>query len=165
MKQQQIKQMVFGALGIALIFLSTFYFKIPSVGQGYLHLGDGFVLLFASVLSPTASFLCAGLGSAFADIAGGYTIYVVPTFFIKGLEAIIITYMLRKLPIKYYIFAYILGSVWMMLGYYVFDALLTNNWIAPLAGIFGNCMQALVGILIALCLTPIIMKVNQSKQL
>lgn len=161
MKQQKIKQMILGSLGIALIFISTFYFKIPSVNQGYLHLGDGFVLLFASVLPSITSFLCVGLGSAFADIIGGYTIYAVPTFFIKGIEAVIIHYIMCKLSKKYNIFAYIVGGIWMILGYYLFDAFLTNSWIVPLAGIFGNFMQALLGIVIALCLTPIIRKINQ----
>lgn len=165
MKQQHIQQIVFTALGISLIFLATFYFKIPSVGQGYLHLGDGFLLLFASVLSPTLSFLCAGLGSAFADIIGGYTIYAIPTFIIKGLEAVLIAYMIKKLSTKYYVIAYILGSIWMIFGYYLFDVILVGNWVAPLAGIFGNCLQAFAGIVIATCLTPFLLKIHTSKKL
>lgn len=163
MKQQNMKQMIFGSLGIALIFLATFYLKIPSVGQGYIHLGDGFLLLFASVLSPTLSFVCAGIGSTIADIVGGYTIYAIPTFFIKGLEALMITYMLIKLPKKFHVIAYVIGSIWMILGYYVFDVYLTENWIVSLAGIPANCVQAIAGIIIVFLLTPIIRNMNQRK--
>ena len=71
MKQEYTKELVFGALGIALVFISTMFLKLPNSIGGYLNLGDGFILLFSGLLGPFASFMVGGVGSAFADIAGG----------------------------------------------------------------------------------------------
>ena len=46
----------------------------------------GFILLFASIVDPLGGFLIGGLGSALADVAGGYAYYFFPTLIIKGLE-------------------------------------------------------------------------------
>ena len=38
----------------ALVFVATYFFKLPvSITQGYIHLGDGFILLGASLLVDT----------------------------------------------------------------------------------------------------------------
>lgn len=71
-----IQDMVLTALGMALVFVATMYIKVPNALDGYFNLGDGFILLFASFLSPGLSFLAGGLGSALADVAGGYAYYL-----------------------------------------------------------------------------------------
>ena len=74
----------------ALVFVATYFFKLPvSITQGYIHLGDGFILLGASLLG-WASVPAAAIGSALADLLGGYTLYILPTFVIKGLVAAVI---------------------------------------------------------------------------
>ena len=68
----------------ALVFVATYFFKLPvSITQGYIHLGDGFILLGASLLG-WASVPAAAIGSALADLLGGYTLYILPTFVIRG---------------------------------------------------------------------------------
>ena len=55
----------------ALVFVATYFFKLPvSITQGYIHLGDGFILLGASLLG-WASVPAAAIGSALADLLGG----------------------------------------------------------------------------------------------
>lgn len=49
------KELTLCALGIALVFLSTFFIKIPAA-HGYFNLGDAVIFIFASYLSPTAAF-------------------------------------------------------------------------------------------------------------
>lgn len=67
----------------ALVFVATYFFKLPvSITQGYIHLGDGFILLGASLWVGQRA--AAAIGSALADLLGGYTLYILPTFVIKG---------------------------------------------------------------------------------
>ena len=82
MKTMKVNDIVTAALGIALVFLATWLLKVPNGIQGYFNLGDGFILLFASVLNPFLAFMVGGVGSALADLSGGYGMYAgdVPHF-------------------------------------------------------------------------------------
>ena len=51
MKTMKVNDIVTAALGIALVFLATWLLKVPNGIQGYFNLGDGFLLLFASVMA------------------------------------------------------------------------------------------------------------------
>ena len=163
MKQEYTRELVFGALGIALVFISTMFLKLPNSIGGYLNLGDGFILLFSSFLGPFASFMVGGAGSAFADIAGGYGSYALATILIKGFEALLISVLVRKGNRKLRVPAYILGSLWMIAGYYVTDSLISASWLVGLGGIIGNVIQAGVGIIIALCAAPLLQRLKESK--
>lgn len=158
MKNLSVKEIVISALGIALVFLATYLIKVPNGIQGYFNLGDGFILLFASILNPFLAFLVGGVGSALADIAGGYAIYFIPTLFIKGIEALIVSFLLVKLRKKNKYIAYFLGSLWMISGYFLADAFINESWQLSLTGIPGNIIQAVAGIVIALLSLPILLK-------
>lgn len=62
------KKLVIGALMAALTCIATMIIKIPTPTLGYIHLGDGLVLLCGIVLGPLGGALSAGIGSMFADI-------------------------------------------------------------------------------------------------
>lgn len=160
MKQDYTRELVFGALGIALVFISTTFLKLPNSIGGYINLGDGFILLFSGILGPFAAFMVGGVGSAFADIAGGYGSYAIATILIKGLEGLLISMLIHKnqqlrLP------AYFLGSLLMISGYYVVDSFLNVSWTVGVIGIPGNLIQAIVGILIALAAAPLIKRLKE----
>ena len=143
MKQEYTKELVFGALGIALVFISTM-----------------FLMLFSGLLGPFASFMVGGVGSAFADIAGGYGSYAIATMLIKGAEGALVALLVHRshrlrLP------AYLLGSLLMIAGYYVTDSLLNASWIVGLAGIPGNLIQAAIGILIAMAGAPFLQRLKE----
>ena len=53
MKSQtpNVRTLTHGSMMAALVFVATYFFKLPvSVTQGYIHLGDGFILLGAALL-------------------------------------------------------------------------------------------------------------------
>ena len=64
MKNYGTREMVLAALGIALVYITTMFIKLPNSIGGYLNLGDGFILLFAGFLHPFTAFLVGGSGSA-----------------------------------------------------------------------------------------------------
>ena len=160
MKHDYTRELVFGALGIALVFISTLFLKLPNSIGGYLNLGDGFILLFSGFLSPFASFMVGGAGSAFADIGGGYGTYAIATILIKGIEGLLISVLIHK-NMRLRIPAFLLGSIWMIAGYYVTDSILNASWIVGLGGIIGNVIQAAVGIVIALAASPFITRLKE----
>lgn len=158
MKSIQVKEIVITSLGIALVFLATLLMKIPNGIQGYVHLGDGFILLFATLVNPFFAFFIGGVGSALADIAGGYAIYFFPTLLIKGLEAILVSYMIHKFGVKSRYISYIIGCFIMVGGYIIADALINQSWQVSLTGVPANILQALAGYGIALFCLPILIK-------
>ena len=150
MKTLRVQDIVISALGMALVFLATYLLKIPNGIQGYVNMGDGFILLFASILNPFLSFLVGGVGSALADVVGGYGIYMIPTMLIKGCEAVLVSYLVSKGKTSYRYLGYILGSIIMITGYFIVDAYVNQSWLLALSGIFGNVIQGGVGCVIAI---------------
>lgn len=71
--------------------------KIPTPGtSGYIHPGDAIVILAGVVLGPAWGFLAGGIGSAMADLLGGYFVYVPMAFVIKGLVSLCSALLYRK---------------------------------------------------------------------
>lgn len=158
-KKLTTKDIVLTGLGIAIVFVATMFIKIPNALDGYFNLGDGFILIFASFLDPFLSFLVGGLGSALADVAGGYAYYFVPTLLIKGAEAIVVAVLIKKYGQKAQIPAYILGAMIMVFGYFIAKWYLKQNMAIALTGIPENIFQSGVGIVIALICYPIISRI------
>ena len=93
-----LKQIVMTALFAALACVATMSIRIPTPGTGgYIHPGDAIVILSGVILGPVWGLLAAGIGSAMADLLGGYFIYVPITFAVKGLIAFIAGMIYHKL--------------------------------------------------------------------
>lgn len=163
MKNYGTREMVLAALGIALVYITTMFIKLPNSIGGYLNLGDGFILLFAGFLHPFTAFLVGGLGSALADLTGGYGTYAIATLIIKGIEGGLIALLVRR-NARLRFPAYIIGALIMIGGYYVTDSLLNASWIVGLSGIVGNIFQAAAGILIAAAATPLLRKLLKQQE-
>ena len=85
-----LKKMVLTALFAALTCVATMLIEIPMPAtQGYVNIGDCFVLLGAWVLGPIYGAFAGGVGSALADLLAGYPHYIVGTLIIKALMAVI----------------------------------------------------------------------------
>lgn len=134
------KRIVLCALHFGLIFISTYLLKIPNGLQGYIHLGDVFILLYANIASPFYACVACGGASMLADLVAGYSIYMIPTFFIKAIEALIVIYLTRKIPNKK-LFIYILAASFMVLGYFIFESVIYDYRVAILS-IPANLIQA-----------------------
>lgn len=75
MSDSKIKKMVLTALLAALTCVATMIIQIPSPMNGYVNLGDCFVLLSGWLLGPWLGFAAGGIGSMLADIFTGYAHY------------------------------------------------------------------------------------------
>ena len=158
----QTLKLAFGGMMAALVFVATYFFKLPvSITQGYIHLGDGFILLGASLLG-WASVPAAAIGSALADLLGGYTLYILPTFVIKGLVAALAVYALRA-GRPYWLTVVLLAAaeLLMVAGYFVTEWLLLGYGLAAAAGaVVPNLVQGLSGVVLGAVLIPLLRRVK-----
>ena len=85
-KKLSTKDIVLTGLGIAVVFVATMFIKIPNALDGYFNLGDGFILIFASILDPFLSFLDSSfLGSSFLGSSAFFAVvFLVVVFFIPS---------------------------------------------------------------------------------
>lgn len=158
MKDDRIKRMVLTALLAALSCVATIVIQIPSPMNGYVNLGDCFVLLSAWMLGPWYGAAAGGIGSMFADIITGYAYYAPGTLIIKGLVALTAGFLFNLIKKKNSYVAMLVSGIVseciMVLGYFLYAGLILGKGLFGNAGaalsVPGNCIQALVGIAIGI---------------
>lgn len=166
-----LKKIVMAALFAALACVATMSIRIPTPGtSGYIHPGDAIVILSGVVLGPAWGLLAAGIGSAMADLLGGYFIYVPITFAVKGLIALISGLIYQKMATdkkKKYI-AVLLGGVTDIIlvagGYFICESFLYGV-AASAASVPANLIQGVGGLVISIILYPILIKVPDINQM
>ena len=155
-----LKKIVMTALFAALSCVATMSIHIPTPGTGgYIHPGDAVVILSGVILGPVYGLLAGGIGSAMADLIGGYFIYVPITFAVKGLVAAVTSVVYchvvskgksRKLAVLYGGIADILLVAG---GYFLFESILYGP-AAALLSLSANGIQGISGLVIAGALYP-----------
>lgn len=186
MKDQNIKKMVTAALLAALTCIATMIIKIPTPTFGYIHPGDCFVILCGVVLGPWVGGLAAGIGSMFSDIFSGYVSFAPATLIIKALTALAAGLLFHKLQHMFksgksryvaIVIGGLLGEAIMVLGYFLYEAglaafgsggftsaALAAGLASSATGIPFNIVQGAVGIILALLLLPVLMKIADVRE-
>lgn len=154
------KRLVLMALLTALTCVATMVIEIPSPSDGYINLGDCFVLISAWVLGPVGGAVAAGVGSAMADLLLGYAYYAPGTLIIKALMALVAGLCFRAMRgwnknTVARILSGIPAEIVMVVGYFGYAALLLGKGIAAAASIPGNVFQGIVGIVAAVALCSV----------
>ena len=143
MKDTKIRKLTFAALSAAIIFVGTYVLIFPLPGSGYANLGDCFIITVCCFLGVWPGAAAAAVGAALADLILGYTIYAPATFIIKGLMAICIFLLYKKLPlptIAKTVIAAVVSEVIMIAGYLLFETALYGFPTAVL-NVIGNSVQ------------------------
>ncbi len=154
MTDRNIRRLALGGVLSALILLLTYAIKIPVPATGgYVHPGDGAIFLAAAMLGPYAA-LIAGVGSALADLLGGYFVYMVPTFLIKAAMGGLAGLLARKGAHLRNALVFLLAECVMVAGYFVFEGFL-YGWAAALAAVPPNALQGAAGVLIGVALAAL----------
>lgn len=155
------RQLTLTALLIALTTVATMVIRIPvPATQGYINLGDSMVYISALLFGPLTGLLAGGIGSALADLIGGYGQFAPYTLVIKGLEGLIvglIAWPASRAPaptgagVARAISAIAVGGAVMVLGYFLVEAYIMRIGL-PAAGaeVPGNIFQVVGGLIVAI---------------
>jgi uncharacterized membrane protein len=167
------KKIILAGIFAAMVAVGTMIIHIPTPTKGYIHIGDAMVLLSGFILGPFYGFFAAAIGSFISDMMLGYATYSIPTFFIKGFDALLFSLVftqlikLNKESKKYLLFAFIVaglagGSI-MVLGYLAFETVL-YGFTGALLGVIPNIIQALAGAIIGAILALALKKVKKEME-
>ncbi|HOQ36766.1 MAG TPA: ECF transporter S component [Acetivibrio sp.] len=124
-KNSTTKLLALNGMMIALVFVVTYFTKVPTI-VGYLNLGDAVIIITAVILGKKSGFLAGAVGSAIADMAASFYYFAPITFFVKGLEGLVVGLIIEtfskrtgsKRPLVIFL-ASVAGSVVMVLGYFI----------------------------------------------
>lgn len=149
--QSKVKLLVMTGLMAALSCMATMVLRVPSPTGGYMNLGDTVVLLGAYLLGPLYGAAAGGIGSMMADILSGYAVYAPATLVIKAIMALVAGWLYRALREKTggVLLTGIVGEIPMVVGYWLFDALLLGSFAGSAAGLPSNFVQASFGIAVS----------------
>lgn len=156
-EKSNLKKIAIGGIFAAFVFIGT-ELHIPTA-IGFMNLGDAVIFIAAFLIGP-AAILPAAIGSALGDLLAGYPIYIVPTFIIKGLMALIAALILnrrsgKKIAFMKRLTAGLASEALMIAGYFTFEVFLFG--IASASGsILFNLIQALAALVIAIPLTYVL---------
>lgn len=149
MTSSKTLKLVTAALLAALTCVATMIIQVPTpVTSGYIHLGDGFVILSGILLGPAYGAIAAGTGSMLADLLTGYVAYAPITFVVKALAAFaagLIFTILQKKNHKFHLFPVIAGgicaAVIVAFGYFAAESTILGYGLAAAASIPHNLVQ------------------------
>ena len=129
------------AVMTALTFVVTAYLHIPT-NNGYVHIGDGIIYIAACLLpTPYAVFVGAG-GALLADVLTGYAIWAPASVLIKAVTVPFFSAKNKKIITLRNSLALFPAAVICAGGYYLYEALIYGNFLAPLAGIPASLTQS-----------------------
>ena len=167
MNRIKLKKLVISALMAAIVCVATMVVQIPSPMQGYVNLGDCFVLLSGWFLGPVYGAAAAGIGSMLTDLFMGYAYYATGTLIIKAVMALCaaLIYKAIKSNTAGFIISSVVSEIIMIAGYFGYAALLLGKGLAAAASIPGNIVQGLAGLIIGTALALIIVKSGLDKKL
>lgn len=143
--KKNLKALVMAALFTALISVFTaFLFHIPvpiGANTAYIHFGDAFVFLAASILPVPFGIAASAVGGFLADVFCGGLMWAPYTFLIKGLIATCFTSKKKNILCKRNCASLFLALVITVIGYYIAESIIYGNWVAPMLSVFGNVVQ------------------------
>ncbi len=178
MKRQTftIDQIVLAAMFMGMIVALTLIIRIPIPGShGYIHLGDSMIFLAVLALGKKNGALAAGIGSALADVIGGYAVYAPVSLVAKALMAYIMGVFIERALARsasagtgkvraIMITGMVIGGLVMVASYYAAETVMYGNPVIPLAGAGMNCIQFAVGGVIAFALESALEKTPAGKK-
>ena len=167
MDDKKLRKLVLSALLAALCCVATMVVQIPSPMQGYVNLGDCFVLLSGWMLGPWYGFAAGGIGSMLADVLLGYAHYAPGTLVIKGLMAMTAALILRRMngSSAGRVLGGVAAELLMVAGYFGYASLLLGKGLAAAASIPGNLVQGAAGLAAGLMLMAVMVRSQLIKKL
>lgn len=166
MKESKTSQIVLLGLMIAAVCIGTMVVQIPMPAtEGFINIGDSIIFITSILFGPLAGMIAGGIGSSLADLLSGYAHWAPFTLVIKGLEGLIVGYLMRgSFHKSIMMISTSIGAIFMVFGYYIAGAFLKSSFIISLDSMPGNLIQAVASIIIAIPVAITISKTSYIKK-
>ena len=164
MKNKRTRFTCMAGVFTALVFVVAAYLHIPT-NNGYVHVGDGLIYLAACILPwPYAMAVGAG-GALLADCLTGFAVWAPGSVLIKAATALLFTNKGEKMMSLRNWLALIPAAVICAGGYYLYEALLYSNFLAPLAGIPASITQSVTSSILFVAIGLTVDEMNYKSKL
>jgi len=150
--------LILSAMLIALVFVATLTLniKLPiKANGGLVHLGTGMLFIASILFGPKKGAMAGAIGMGLFDAVSGWLLWSPITIVARGLQGYIVGKIAWSVGRKgdsltFNLFAMIVSVPFMVAVYYVGEAILYANWVAPLASIPGDLVQNVIGMIVAI---------------
>lgn len=148
------------AVMIALTAVFTLLVRIPTPARGYVNLSDTAITFAALAFGPWVGAVAGGIGTALADVLGGFAPFAPLSLVAHGLEGLLIGLLGRgrRNPVGM-IGAWAVGGLVMVATYLLGEGLFYTGWPPALAEAPMNALQAAVGALVGI---PLVIAVRRA---
>lgn len=128
-----------------VILVITMFIRIPLPSGGYFNFGDVAVVFAALILGKLGGAIVGGVGSALADILGGFAIFSPLTLLAKGFEGLFSGFSKNKTGIVFWIFPAV-GTLSMVTIYFIGEVFMPSIKLqGALLELLPNTIQAVGG--------------------
>jgi uncharacterized membrane protein len=133
------------AVMAAVVFALTQVKLLPTPDGGYIHPGDAGIFFSAFAFGPWVGGVVGGLGTALADVTGGFGQWAIFSLLIHGLQGWVVGWLTRRWRgIGGLIGATILGAIIVVVGYLPAGMILASPAQA-IASLPWNALQVTIG--------------------
>lgn len=173
MKNVTTKRVVMNGLMIALVFLATYFTRIPTpLPGGYFNLGDSVIMIAAILLGRRTGLVAGAIGSCLADIVFGSFLFAPFTLVVKGLEGYTTGLIAgsdpsaRGIQTARSIVAVVVGAIVMAGGYFFSEAFLLGFFnsafglTAAVAELPANLVQGALGAVTGYVISVLLVRLN-----
>lgn len=151
----------------AIVIIATFInVTLPLSSKGGLvHLGTPVAVICILVYGRKIGTLSSTIGMTLFDILAGYAIWAPITFVARlGFGYILGTVAFSKGrnadSLVFNIIGIVLAGLYMIVAYYIGEALIISSWIVALPSIIGDTIQVVFAIIVGLPVAKILKKAN-----
>lgn len=162
------RELTLMGLLVAVVFVMTYYIQIKlpvAVNGGLIHMGNVALFTVAILLGKKRGAVAGAFGMGLFDILSGWAAWAPYTFVIRGVMGFIIGGVSdlkgqngKNMAMN--LLAILIGSVWMIVGYYGAEGIMFGNWTAPMTSIPGNLIQLVIGAAVAIPLSRMLLRIQ-----
>lgn len=144
------------ALFVALTYVFTAFVNVRlpiAANGGLIHLGNVPLFIGAMIFGKRTGAIAGGIGMGLFDLLSGWTLWAPFTLVVVGLMGYTVGRLTERPEhknMKWYVIAIAAACVLKIVGYYIAEAVIYGNLIAPITSIPGNLVQVGVAAVVTL---------------
>jgi len=151
MKQSSTLLIAIAAIMIAVTAVFTMLVRVPiPATQGYFNFSSVAINFAAFAFGPLVGLISGGLGTAIADLVGGYPQWAALTLLAHGLEGLVAGALGRGKALPGLMVAWLAGGIVMVGVYFLGEGLVLTGWGPAVAELLPNLGQSAIGVVVGI---------------